>query len=148
MKNKLLIILLLTFVSISCAKEFPKANLVIKTPTEEKHLIVELAKTPEQREQGFMNRKKIPEGTGMLFIFEKDQVLSFWMKNTHVSLSIAYIDKSGVIVDILDMTPLSLKSVTSSQSVRYALEVPKNWFTNNNIKVGDTVVITENIKVF
>lgn len=101
----------------------------------------EIAQTAAERERGFMNRKHIPAGTGMIFIFETDQVLSFWMKNTPVALSIAFIDSSGVIRDIFDMTPFSLAEVQSTVSVRYVLEVPKGWFSENGIKTGDTVII-------
>ena len=73
----------------------------------------------------------------MLFVFEYDQVLSFWMKNTPHPLSIAYIDSKGVIRDIFDMTPYSLNSVVSTVSVRYALEVPQGWFEKTGIKAGD-----------
>ena len=86
-----------------------------------------------------MERKKIPDGTGMLFIFESDQILSFWMKNTPHPLSIAYIDSKGVIKNIYDMTPFSLSSITSTVSVRYALEVPQGWFKKNNIQEGDSI---------
>jgi uncharacterized membrane protein (UPF0127 family) len=75
----------------------------------------------------------------MIFIFEQDQILSFWMKNTPHPLSIAYIDSKGKIRNIFDMTPYSLSSVVSTVSVRYALEVPQGWFKNNNIQVGDTI---------
>lgn len=100
----------------------------------------EIADNQETRNYGFMNRKDIPDGTGMIFIFEHDQILSFWMKNTPHPLSIAYIDSKGRIRDIFDMTPFSLASVQSSSSVRYALEVPQGWFKKNNIKAGDKLV--------
>lgn len=99
----------------------------------------ELARTAEERQHGFMERRKIPDGTGMLFIFSKDEILHFWMKNTYVPLSIAYIDSSGRIRDIFDMTPLSLASVSSTVSVRYALEVPQGWFERNGIQKGDRI---------
>ena len=99
----------------------------------------ELAVKAEERNWGFMERKDIPDGTGMLFVFEKDQVLSFWMKNTSHPLSIAYIDSKGEIADILDMTPYSLESIRSSRSVRYALEVPQGFFAANGVAVGDRV---------
>ena len=88
-----------------------------------------------------MERKVIPDGTGMLFVFEKDQILSFWMKNTPHPLSIAYIDSKGKIRDIYDMTPFSLSSIISTVSVRYALEVPQGWYKNNGITVGDNVIL-------
>lgn len=102
-------------------------------------LAVEIADTDRSRVQGLMHRKNIPEGTGMLFVFDHDQILTFWMKNTLVPLSIAYISSEGKIIDIFDMEPQSLKSVASSRSVRYALEVPQGYFTRMGIKEGDRV---------
>ncbi|GMO49138.1 MAG: hypothetical protein Pg6C_11790 [Treponemataceae bacterium] len=99
-------------------------------------VLAEMARTSEERARGFMERKNIPDGTGMLFIFERDQILNFWMKNTPSPLSIAYIDSRGIIRDIFDMTPFSLQSVTSTVSVRYALEVPQGWFDRAGISVG------------
>lgn len=101
----------------------------------------EMARTDAERSRGFMKRKRIPDGTGMLFVFAKDEVLSFWMMNTPHPLSIAYIDSSGRIRNIYDMTPFSLAPVKSTVSVRYALEVPRGWFDRVNIKVGDTLVL-------
>ncbi len=99
----------------------------------------EVAVTDEEQSMGFMYRKKIPDGTGMLFLFDKDKIARFWMKNTPSALSIAYIDYKGTIRDILHMTPLSEAEVVSSVYVRYALEVPQGWFEKQGIKVGDTV---------
>ena len=99
----------------------------------------EVAKNEEDRNHGFMERKKIPDGTGMIFIFDKEQILSFWMKNTPHPLSIAYIDSRGKIRNIYDMTPFSLSPIKSTSSCRYALEVPQGWYEKENIQVGDTV---------
>lgn len=101
----------------------------------------ELAVKPEDRNFGFMERKNIPDGTGMLFIFEYDQILSFWMKNTPTPLSIAFITKDGKIKDIFDMQPFSLASISSTGYVRYALEVPQGWFRKNGIKTGDVLKV-------
>ena len=84
-----------------------------------------------------MFRKHIPEGTGMLFVFENDQILRFWMKNTPTPLSIAFITKEGKIRDIFDMTPYSLSNTVSTGYVRYALEVPQGWFSKVGIEKGD-----------
>lgn len=100
-----------------------------------------MAVTEEQRQHGFMNRNHIPDGTGMLFIFDSDQILRFWMKNTPAPLSIAYITSRGKIRDIFDMTPYSLASVTSSGSVKYALEVPQGWYEKNGISAGDSLIL-------
>ena len=101
----------------------------------------EIATKSAERNWGFMERKKIPDGTGMLFVFEDDRILSFWMKNTPHPLSIAYIDSHGTIRDIFDMTPYSLSPVKSSRSVRYALEVPQGWFDKVGVKVGDELIL-------
>ena len=100
----------------------------------------EIAAKQEERSKGLMYRKSINDGEGMLFIFENDQVLSFWMKNTYIPLSIAFISWDGRIIDIKDMYPLDENTVSSSRSVRYALEVPQGWFTRTGIQVGDRVV--------
>lgn len=128
--------------STSCnqKKKLEKTDIVItRSDNSQISVKVELAKTAEERSFGFMERKNIPDGTGMLFIFEKDQILSFWMKNTPHPLSIAYIDSHGKIRNIYDMTPYSLESITSTVSARYALEVPQGWFAKNNIKTGDFI---------
>jgi len=102
-------------------------------------LEVELAQTDAERTTGLMYRTALEDGKGMLFIFERDQVLSFWMKNTLIPLSIAYIAYDGTIIDIRDMYPKNTSPVHSSRSVRYALEVPQGWFARAGVKPGDTV---------
>ena len=138
-----LLFLIFTFstVFISCSQKKLKTEKLMITTKEGQTFYVdaEIARTQEERNFGFMERKKIPDGTGMLFIFEFDQKLSFWMKNTPHPLSIAYIDSNGIIREIYDMTPFSLSSVESTVSVRYALEVPQGWFKNNNIQPGDRI---------
>jgi uncharacterized membrane protein (UPF0127 family) len=102
---------------------------------------VEIARTDEERSKGLMYRKELPDGEGMLFVFERDQQLSFWMKNTLIPLSIAYIASDGRITEIKDMHPRDENSVHSSRSVRYALEVPQGWFGRAGIRPGDVVRI-------
>ena len=104
-------------------------------------ITVEIARTDEERAKGLMYRKQLPDGEGMLFVFDRDQQLSFWMKNTLIPLSIAFIASDGNIVEIKDMQPHDLSSVQSSRSVRYALEVPQGWFSRVNVTVGDVVKI-------
>jgi uncharacterized membrane protein (UPF0127 family) len=101
----------------------------------------ELARTGEEQRVGLMFRKKLADGEGMLFIYERDQILSFWMKDTLIPLSIAFISHDGRIIEIRDMQPQSLQSVKSSRSVRYALEAPQGWFTRAGIAPGCTVQI-------
>ena len=130
--------LLLLSASCSSKSKLPVKKLTL-TNSEGKEIAVkaEIASTFEERRNGFMFRQDIPDGTGMLFIFEEEQVLDFWMKNTPHPLSIAYIDRNGKIRDILDMTPYSLENVTSSTKVLYALEVPQGWFGKVNVRTGD-----------
>jgi len=133
---------LLLFCLLSCKEKskLPVKDLVItKADGKQVAVKVEIAEKPEERNFGFMEREKIPDGTGMIFIFEKDQILSFWMKNTPHPLSIAYIDSKGKIRDIFDMTPFSQASIVSTVSVRYALEVPQGWYDKEGIKKGDLV---------
>jgi hypothetical protein len=77
----------------------------------------------------------------MLFVFKSDEIRNFWMKNTPTALSIAYIDSTGRIRNIFDMQPYSLSDVTSTVSVRYALEVPQGWFDRVGIKPDDRLVL-------
>ena len=127
------------FVLFSCGQKKLETKDLEKKKDSGQIVVIntELAKTEEEQMYGFMNRKNIPNGTGMLFIFKDDRIASFWMKNTPTPLSIAYIDYSGKIKDIFDMTPFSLATIVSTGYVRYALEVPQGWFSKNGIKVGD-----------
>jgi uncharacterized membrane protein (UPF0127 family) len=106
-------------------------------------ITVELARTETEQARGFMHRKQVPDGEGMLFVFERDRILSFWMKDTLVPLSIAFIASDGRIIDIKDMEALDTATVSSSRSVRYALEVPRGWFKRAGISEGDIVKIDE-----
>ena len=139
----LITILLLLTPLLSCkSKKLPVKDIkIIRHDGTEFIVNAEIAEKAEDRNHGFMERKNIPDGTGMLFVFEKDQILSFWMKNTPHPLSIAYIDSKGKIRNIYDMTPYSLSSIVSTVSVRYALEVPQGWYKKNGITEGDTVII-------
>ncbi len=146
MKKTFALILFTLFIfssSYSITKKLPVKKLTItKADSTTIDVLAEIAKNPDDRAHGFMNRKKIPDGTGMLFIFEQDQILSFWMKNTPTPLSIAYIDSKGKIRDIYDMKPYSLAPIQSTSSVRYALEVPQGWFKKNAITVGDGIELS------
>ena len=139
----LVALILFCVVFSACAKsKLPVKELMIKR-SDGIYVTVqaEMAVEEEERNYGFMNRKKIPDGTGMLFVFEKDQILSFWMKNTPSPLSIAYLDSEGVIKNIYDMKPYSLAPIVSTVSCRYALEVPQGWYSRAGIRVGDKVMV-------
>ncbi len=101
------------------------------------YLNIEIADNEFRRRKGLMFRKSLPANEGMLFVFEYDQKLSFWMKNTYIPLSVAFIDASGIIRELYDMVPLNEHIIYSSKhSVRYALEVNKGWFAKHHIAQG------------
>ena len=101
----------------------------------------EIARTDEERSTGLMYRDRLADGEGMLFVFDRDEVLTFWMKNTTIPLSIAFIASDGRIMEIRDMEPGNLDPVRSGRSVRYALEVPQGWFDRVDLGIGDRLVI-------
>jgi uncharacterized membrane protein (UPF0127 family) len=100
----------------------------------------EVADEPGERSSGLMGRKELADGEGMLFVFAEPQPLSFWMHDTLVPLSIAYINAQGVIREIHDMKPLDENTAQSMfRDLLYALEVPQGWFERNNILPGDRI---------
>lgn len=106
------------------------------------HIIhTELVCSNKERSLGLMNRMELKENNGMLFIFPSSDRYSFWMKNTYIPLSIAYIDEDLVIQEIYNMTPLNETPIPSKNKFKYALEVNLNWFKNNNISIGDKLTI-------
>jgi uncharacterized membrane protein (UPF0127 family) len=101
----------------------------------------EVARTPEEREMGLMGRQELPDGTGMLFVFEDSQPRSFWMQNTYVPLDIAFLDVSLRVVDIQQMEPLTTDPHDSAGPAMFALEVPKGWFAAHGITAGAQATI-------
>ena len=101
-------------------------------------LQAEVAATPVDRIQGLMYRRHLGQYSGMLFVYEKAARLSFWMKNTFIPLSVAFIGDNGDIVHIEDMDPHTTRIHRSPLVVRYALEVNRGWFSERGI--GTTCV--------
>lgn len=134
----MLAFLLFLPVLASCTgKQLPVERLVfISADGSNVTVDAEVARSQEEQAQGLMGRKHLGEGSGMLFWHNADTRMHFWMKNTVIPLSIAFIDSTGTIREIHDMKPLSVKTISSETSVRYALEVPLGWFERKNIQVG------------
>jgi uncharacterized membrane protein (UPF0127 family) len=102
-------------------------------------LLLEIADSPEERSVGLMNRESLPQDQGMLFDFQGTTNSGFWMRNTTIPLSIAFIDGNGRIVHIEDMQPLTEELHFSPELYRYAIEANQGWFRDNNIFTGNSV---------
>jgi len=117
------------------AAELPAVTLTIGS----QKLVAEIATTPEQREVGLMNRFSLKPDHGMLFVFERPEPLAFWMRNTYVPLSIAFIAADGRILNIDDMQPQTDDAHWSKGAALYALEMKKGWFAERGITAGFVV---------
>jgi len=104
-------------------------------------VVAEIASTPEQREQGLMDRSAVPDGTGMLFVFNQSEERSLWMKDTHVALDVAFFDDANTIVGIKQMEPLDETLTDSDVATALVLEVRKGWFAENGIGAGATAEV-------
>jgi uncharacterized membrane protein (UPF0127 family) len=118
----------------------PGAQLPVDWLTVGKQRItVELARDPAERSRGLMFRDSLPPDHGMLFLFARDEVQAFWMRNTKIPLSIAYADAHGKIVRIADLEPFDERPVTSIAPARYALEMNRGWFAAHGVAAGDSI---------
>jgi hypothetical protein len=136
-----ILVVLCSVASLGCGQE--KLDEIISLQVGEDRYRVEVARSPEERQKGLMHREELGEYEGMLFVFERDRHLSFWMKNTEIPLSIAFISADGTIREIRELEPLSERSVRSSRAVRYALELPRGAFARSGAEPGDTVGFPE-----
>lgn len=100
------------------------------------NIIAQVAQTPEQRQIGLMFRREMPAHEGMLFIFEQPATQCFWMRNTLLPLSAAFVDEDGTIVNIEDMAPRTDASHCSTRPVRFVLEMSQGWFAKRGLKPG------------
>ena len=137
------VLLAMTTMSISSntlAQEEPQMNLKRATLSAGMHRIdAQLALTPEQRQTGLMWRKKMPMHEGMLFVFDQPSQQCFWMKNTLIPLTAAFVGDDGTIVNLVDMQPQTLNPHCSTKPVRYVLEMNVGWFAKKNIKAGSKI---------
>ncbi len=99
----------------------------------------ELARTPNERRRGLMQRNFLPEDHGMLFVFEAPQRVCMWMKDTPLPLSVAFLDARGVVLNIADMQPLSLEPHCAAGDALYALEMAQGWFASRRVLPGSRI---------
>lgn len=125
----------LMFAFSASAAELPTTVLTIG----DHKLTAEIARSPDERSTGLMNRFSLKPDHGMLFVFERAEPQAFWMKNTFVPLSIAFIADDGRIINIEDMKPQTEDSHWSRGPARYALEMKKGWFADRGIGPGAVV---------
>jgi uncharacterized membrane protein (UPF0127 family) len=128
-------LVLLSAMACGASSKFPTGSVVV----DGKALSVEVADDDALRAQGLMYRTSLPAGSGMVFVYDDEAPRSFWMKDTRIPLSIAFVGSSGRIVSISDMQPLNTTSVPSGAPARYAIEVNKGWFAEHDVAVGDMV---------
>ena len=119
------------------AQDGPQLNLQrVKLSAGMNVIDAQLALTPEQRQIGLMLRKEMPQHEGMLFVFEQPAQQCFWMKNTLLPLTAAFVADDGTIVNLANMKPQTTDSHCSAQPVRYVLEMNRGWFDKKGIKAG------------
>jgi uncharacterized protein len=127
--------LLLAVVCAGCSAEKERVGLVAGG----RALSIEVARTEAEREHGLMGRRDLGPRDGMIFVFDRDDHLSFWMKNTPTALSIAFLSSEGRVLEIADMEPFSEKIIRSRLSARYALEMRKGAFADLGVREGDVI---------
>ena len=128
---------------VSCSNEPPRLKLEkARLRVKGKAINAELAREPEEQARGLMYRRSLGENEGMLFVYDAPRMVSFWMKNTRIPLSIAFMDGSGRIVHIEQMQPYDCVTPhPSPQPVQYALEMNQGWFEKSGVGVGDIIEI-------
>lgn len=136
LKRLLLICWLVMAAAPALAQNAPQSLPTIKLGAGIHNIVAQVAQNPEQRATGLMFRTSMPTNEGMLFVFEQPAKQCFWMKNTLLPLSIAFIADNGTVLNIADMKPQSLDSHCSVEPVRYVLEMNVGWFAKRGIKPG------------
>jgi hypothetical protein len=133
--GRLMTALVLALSFVGCAHSLDK--VVLRAAGQE--ITAEVARTETEREHGLMGRTRLDPAEGMIFVFDMDQHLEFWMKDTPLPLSIAFISTEGKILEIQDMQPFELKTIRSRFSARYALEMNQGAFQKLGIAEGDVI---------
>ncbi|MFN7855957.1 MAG: DUF192 domain-containing protein [Acidovorax sp.] len=133
----LLVLLVFAMAQPLHAQDAPQTSLPRVELTAGFHRIdAQVASTPQTRQTGLMHRKEMPQHEGMIFVFEQPAVQCFWMKNTLIPLTAAFVDDDGTIVNLQDMKPQTLDSHCSTKPVRYVLEMNQGWFAQKGVKPG------------
>ena len=141
MRRLLSIAFFLFWCVVSGAQDQPQTQLPrIKLQLGMYQIESQVAQTPEQRSIGLMFRSEMPAHEGMLFVFEQPSTQCFWMKNTLLPLTAAFVADDGTIVNLADMKPQSTDSHCSAKPVRFVLEMHQGWFAKKGFKAGSRLV--------
>ena len=132
---KLFFLLLLSPVLASSDKQCSSISI------EKVNLCVELAISQREKSKGLMYRKDLSNSDGMLFIWKNAGKRCMWMKNTYISLDLGFFREDMTLIEVKNLFPRSLDSICSSEPAKYALELPKGWFSSNNIKNNSKLVL-------
>jgi len=127
--------ILLTLLSSSTSAEKPLIHLKVSGYT----LSAEVAYKKESRIRGLTYRNFMKKNSGMLFVFPEASIHSMWMVNTYIPLSVAFLDKNGMILNIIDMSPHTRTRNSATSKAKYALEMNLGWFSSRSIKAGEKI---------
>jgi len=125
--------------AVAIAQTAPQRLAAVRLNAGVHNINAEVARTPAERATGLMFRNEMGANEGMLFVFEQAGVQCFWMRNTLLPLSIAFLSDAGKVINVADMQPGSVASHCSVQPVRYALEMNQGWFAKRGIKPGAAI---------
>jgi len=131
--------LLFTALPLTASAQVNKGLPIVELTIKSAKLKTEVVADNATRSIGLMNRFSLAPDHGMLFVFAQSEPLAFWMKNTFIPLSIAYVDSKGVIVSIVDMKPHDESTHPSGAPAMFAIEMKQGWFKERGINVGDKV---------
>jgi uncharacterized membrane protein (UPF0127 family) len=138
--QRLAALLLWVLAGPALAQGHPQTNLPRIQLSAGMHLIdAQVAQTPEQRQIGLMHRAQMPSNEGMLFVFEQPATQCFWMKNTLLPLTAAFVADDGRVVNLADMQPQTTESHCSAEPVRFVLEMNQGWFAKRGLKAGSRI---------
>jgi len=135
--NRILISIIITIASFASYAQAPQTHLQRAVLSLGMFQIdAQIAQTPEERQIGLMFRAQMPQAEGMIFIFEEPSKQCFWMKNTILPLTAAFIADDGTILNLADMKPQTTETHCSAKPVRFVLEMNQGWFAKKGIKAG------------
>ncbi len=133
-------LLILSFYSFSCKSALKSDLPIVPLTIDGNKILVEVANTESTRMAGLMFRNELGTDNGMLFVFADDVSRAFWMKNTLIPLSIAFMDEKGAVENTLEMPPQTEQTFMSAGPAKYALEMNAGWYTKHGVKPGDMII--------